>query len=176
MQIKKNAITMEDGTVAILSTAELCPGEYETMLASPDFAVEYAVIRSSSEVAALAAHKRLRNQYNFAPLTGKYLQLAEDLAYSARKAETIATILEDGGTCNFDSCKLYLPGWDSKKVEQAAKAAGVGCFTYTLWGSRAFVFPLRVAAQANARSGAAEAMADCLKARGYNAAMYYAMD
>lgn len=174
--IKTTNIIMSDGSAAVISTAEIYPGEYETMLASPDFSEEYAVMRTTSESQALTNHKHLWKQYHVAPLTGKYAKLAEDLAEAAREAEKIAGILEDGGSCNFDACKLYLPGWNSKKVEQAARSAGVGCFVYSLWGTKSFVFPIRVPAQADARSAAAEAMRDCLNARGYDAAMYYQMD
>lgn len=175
-QIKVTSITLSNGSAAILSTSEIYPGEYETMLASPDFSVEYAVLRSASEAQALADHKHLKQKHHVAPLSGKYLKLSQDLEVAAKKAAVIADILEDGGTCNFDSCTLYLPGWNSKKVEQAAHAAGVGCFVWNLWGSKSFVFPMRVAAQANARSAAAEAMRDHLKAMGYDAGMYYQVD
>lgn len=175
-QIKTTNITLNTGAAAVISTAEIFPGEYETMMASPDFSVEYAVIRSTSEAEALADHKHLKNQHHVSSLSGKYLKLANDLLAASYKASQIANIIEDDGSCNFDSCTLYLPGWNRKKVEQAARAAGVGCFVWNLWGSKSFVFPMRVAAQANARSAAAEAMRDHLKAIGYDAGMYYQMD
>ena len=175
-QIKKTTITLAGGATAVISTAEIFPGEYETMMASPDFSHEYAVIRSASEAQALADHRLLKSRHHVDPLTGKYLQLSQDLAEASAKAAGIAAITEDGGTCNFDSCTLYLKGWNSTKVQQAAQAAGVGCFVWNLWGSKSFVFPLRIAAQANARSAAAEAMRDCLKAKGYDAGMYYQAD
>jgi hypothetical protein len=174
--IKTTNITLASGSAAVVSTSEIYPGEYETIVASPDFYEEYAVVRTTSEEQALADHKHLRKQYHVAPLSGKYLKLAQDLAFAAKNAAEIAGILEDGGTCNFDSCKLYLPGWNSKKVEQAARAAGVGCFVWNLWGSKSYVFPLRIGAQGDARSAAAEAMRDCMKARGYDAGVYYQMD
>ena len=174
--IKTSHIIMKDGTTAVLSTAEIYPGEYETMLASPDFSEEYAVIRATFEAQALADHKHLRKKYHNAPLTGKYAKLAEDLAAAAREAEKLASILEDGGSCNFDSCKLYLPGWNVKKVEQAARSAGVGCFVWNLWGSKSFVFPLRISAQGDARSYAAEVMQKHMAARGYDAGVYYQLD
>lgn len=175
-QIKQTPIFLASGAAAIVSTSEIYPGEYETMVASPDFSKEYAVQRTTSEAQALTDHKHLRKRYHVPPLSGKYLKLSQDLATAARKAAVIADILEDGGTCNFDSCTLQLPGWNSKKVEQAARAAGVGCFVWNLWGSKSFVFPLRVAAQADARSAAAEAMRDHLKAMGYDTGMYYQAD
>ncbi|MBO5953426.1 MAG: hypothetical protein J6Q53_04805 [Oscillospiraceae bacterium] len=174
--IKTTNITLANGSAAILSTSEIHPGEYETMLASPDFGTEYKVMRAWSEESALDDHKWLKKQYHVAPLSGKYLQLSKDLAEAARKAEVIATILEDSGTCNFDSCTLYLKGWNQSKVEQAARAAGVGCFVWNLWGSKSFVFPLRIAAQGDPNTVAAEAMRDCLTGKGYSAGMYYQMD
>lgn len=174
--IKTTNIILANGSAAVLSTSEIYPGEYETMLASPDFSTEYKVMRAYSEESALSDHKWLKNQYHVAPLSGKYLQLSKDLAEANKRAQVIAQIIEDDGTCNFDSCSLYLKGWNQKKVEQAARAAGVGCFVWNLWGSKSFVFPMYVAAQANARSAAAEAMRDHLKAKGYEASMYYQMD
>lgn len=175
-RIKRTEITLAGGAAAVISTVELWPGEFETMLASPDFSTEYAVIRSTSEEQALADHKHLRKLHHVPPLSGKYAKLAQDLAAATRYAEQIAATTHDGGTCNFDSCKLYLPGWNAKKVEQAAKAAGVGCFVWNLWGSKSFVFPLRIGAQADARSEAAEAMQKFLASCGYDSGMYYQVD
>lgn len=174
--LKTNNITLSNGAAAVISTTEIYPGEYETMVASPDFSEEYKVIRSASESQALANHKAMLKRFHMAPLSGKYLKLSQDLAKAASQATVISTIIEDSGTCNFDSCTLYLKGWNQSKVEQAAIAAGVGCFVWNLWGSKYFVFPMRIAAQANARSAAAEAMRDHLKAMGYDAGMYYQMD
>ena len=175
-QIKKENVILENGAKAILSTVEINPGEYETMLASPDFSEEYAVTHSYTKELALLRHKAIKDKFHTPPLSGKYLKLAQDLLLASRKATEIANIIEDGGSCNFDSCTLYLPGWNSKKVKQAANAAGVGCFVWNFWGSKSFVFPLRIAAQGDARSAASEAMRDHLKSMGYDAGMYYQLD
>lgn len=174
--IKTTQITLASGAAAVISTSEIYPGEYETMVASPDFETEYKVMRAWSEESALDDHKWLKKQYHVSPLSGKYLKLSKDLAEANKKAQLISEIVEDGGACNFDSCTLYLKGWNQSRVEQAARAAGVGCFIWNLFGSKSFVFPVRVAAQGDARTAAAEAMRDHLKGLGYDAGMYYQID
>lgn len=174
--IKTSEIIMQDGTTAVLSTTELPNGEFETMLATPDFDTEYAVLRTTSEAQALADHKHLRKKYHVAPLAGKYAQLAEDLRKAAEAGREAANASDDGGTCNFDAATLYLKGWNRVKVAQAAKAAGVGFFVWNLWGSKSFVFPIRGVGQGNANTAAAEAMSKALEGMGYQAGMYYQID
>ena len=174
-QIKATDITLADGKAAILSTAELAPGLYETMLASPDFGTEYKVLRNTTEEGALADFKRLHKAYHVAPLSGKYAKLAEDLRKAASVGEAAARLSDDGGTCNFDAATIRLKGWNRAKVEQAAKEAGVRCFEWSLWGSKSFVFPIATG-QGNARTAGAEAMSEALKSAGYDAGMYYQMD
>lgn len=125
---------------------------------------------------ALADFKHLFKTYHVAPLTGKYAKLAADLKAAAAQGVKVAKNTEDGGTCNMDAVSIDLPGWRQAKVEQAAKAAGVGCFVWNLWGSKRYVFPIRGVGQANARTAAAEAMRDNLIAAGYDVGMYYQMD
>lgn len=174
--LKTSNVTMKDGSTAVLSTTELPNGEFETMLATPDFDTEYAVLRTTSEAQALADHKHLRKQYHVAPLTGKYAKLSEDLRKAAEAGREVAKRTEDGGACNFDAATLYLKGWNRAKVEQAAKDAGVGCHLWNLWGSKSFVFPIPGTGQGDARSAAAEAMEASLKDAGYTAGMYYQID
>ena len=175
-QIKRANITMADGKTAILSTVEVEPGLYETMLASPDFGHEYKVLRTHSEEQAISDFNHLRKTYHITPLSGKYAVLAEDLKKAAADGLLAADGVDDGGTCNFDAVTLDLTGWAKAKVEEAAKAAGVGCFVWNLWGSKRYVFPLHLGGQANARTVAAEAMRDSLRAAGYEAGMYYQAD
>lgn len=177
-KIKSANITLADGKAAILSTVELPLGEFETMLASPDFATEYVQLRTTNEAQAVSDFNHLYKTYHvaLAPLTGKYAKLAEDLKAAACKAVHVARATEDGGTCNMDSVSVKLPGWSRAKVEQAAKAAGVGCFVWNLRGAKRYVFPVRVCAQANARTAAAEAMRDSLRTSGYDIGMYYQID
>lgn len=174
-RIKTANITLASGKAAILSTSELAPGEYETMLASPDFGTEYKVLRNTTEEGELADFKRLRKAYHVAPLTGKYAKLAEDLRKAAEVGREAAALSDDGGTCNCDAATIRLSGWTQAKVEQAAREAGVHCFVWNLWGSKSFVFPIECG-QGNARTAGAEAMSKHLEGVGYAAGMYYQMD
>ena len=175
-QIKFAEITLADGKPAALSTVELPGGVFETMLASPDFGTEYKQLRTDNEAQALADFKRLFSAYHVPPLRGRYAKLAEDLRAAAAYGAEVARCVEDGGTCNFDAVALDLRGWCRAKVEQAAKAAGVGCFTWSLCGSKSYVFPLRIGAQGDARTAAVETMRIVLQAAGYDAGMYYQID
>lgn len=175
-KIQNTTIRMEDGTAAILSAAEIAAGEFEVMLTDTEYDTEYAVRRSSTEADALAAFKSLRKKYHVPELSGKYAKLRDDLKTAADQAREVAKTSDDGGTCNFDSATLYLRGWNSKKVEQAAREAGVGFFIWNLWGSKSFVFPIPGTAQGNARTEAAEAMRESLKGMGYDAGMYCQAD
>lgn len=174
-QIKKANITLKNGKAAILSTAELAPGLYETMLASPNFDTEYKVLRNTTEEGALADFKSLHKTYHMAPLSGKYAKLAEDLRKAAAVGRAAADLSDDGGTCNFDAATIRLKGWNRAKVEQAAREAGVRCFEWNLWGSKSYVFPIECG-QGNARTAGAEAMSKALESAGYDAGMYYQMD
>ena len=175
-KIKSETITLRGGEAAVLSTVELAPGQFETMLASPDFGTEYVVLRTTSEEQAMGDFRHLRNQYHVPPLSGKYAKLAEDLAAAAAHGLEAAAGSDDGGTCNMDAVSLDLPRWSRDKVEQAAKAAGVGCFIWNLWGHKSYVFPIRCGYQGDARAKAAEAMQEALEAAGYTTGMYCQMD
>lgn len=175
-KIRRSEITLANGNTAILSTVELQPGLFETMLASPDFDTEYAQLRTTDEAQAISDFNHLRKTYHVAPLSGKYADLAEALKKAFTVGKEAASRTNDGGTCNFDAPTLNLKGWVEAKVKQAAKAAGVGCFVWNLWGSKRYVFSLPIGAQGNARTMAAEAMSNSLKVAGYDAGMYYQAD
>ena len=175
-RIKFARITMKDGEAAILSTVENAPGQYETMLASPDFDREYAVLRTTSEAQAVADFNHLCKQYAATPLSGRYAALAKELEAAAAHGLDMAAGTEDGGTSNFDAAAVKLRGWSREKVEQAAKAAGLGCFVWNLYGEKLYTFPIRCGYQGNARTRAAEAMREALAAAGYDACIYYQMD
>lgn len=176
VNIKRETIRLRNGDEAILNTTEIYPGTYETMLSSPDYGREYVVFKSTSKEQALLDFRRIKRRYNVAPLTGKYLQLSEDLKCAAIVAKEVAEGSDDDGTCNFDAAVLYLKGWNEEKVKQAANAAGVGCSTWTMFRTKHYVFSPSVRAQANARTKAAEAMMNVLAEKGYDASMYYQMD
>ena len=174
-QIKSENIRLASGAAAVLSVAEITPTEYEVMLASPDFSVEYEVRHADCEYWALARYENLRERFHVPAPTGKYAKLADDLRQAAAVGYAAAAQSGDGGTCNFDAVTLRLPRWARPQVEAAAKAAGVGCWVWNLWGTKSFVFPI-AAGQADARTAAAEAMRDHLRDAGYDAGVYYAID
>lgn len=168
-----------NGRRVVLDAAEIYPGEFETMIYYPDTMDEIDSVTAHTKAEALDDFKTLR--YAYPPdeliLTGKYAKLRDDLrkalaeGVAAEKADP-----EDGGACNFDSAALYLPRWNAKKVEQAAKEAGTRCNDWTLFGQKHFVFSPITSAQANARSRNAEAVTKALKAMGYDAIDYCQMD
>lgn len=175
-RIKFAHITMRGDQEAVLSTVELEPGLYETMLASPDFDTEFVQLRTTDKAQAIADFNHLRKRYHVEPLTGKYAALAKDLEAAAAYGMEVAANTEDGGTCNFDAVALNLPKWYKVKIEQAAKAAGVDCFVWKLGGHKLYVFPIPGSGQGAARTAAAEAMRDALYLSGYDATMYYQVD
>jgi hypothetical protein len=104
----------------------------------------------------------------------------ETLIHAFREAKAAALAAdqpEDGGTCNFDTPVLYLPGIRVRFVEECAAAAGIDASPFSWLGGRRWFFvfvPLH--GQANRRSRMAEAACRRLKALGLDAAMYCQMD
>lgn len=174
--IKQDTIRLASGDPAVLSASEIGPHEFEVMLASPDFGTEYTVRRSESEAWAICDYNALRAEYHAPLLSGRYAKLADDLRQAAEVGYAAAAKSRDGGTCNFDAVCLKLKGWSKSLVGAAAKQAGCPGYEWRLYSSKYWVFPLPGAGQADARTDAAEAMRDFLKAQGYEASVYYQMD
>ena len=167
------------GRRVILDAAEIYPGEFETMIFRASDGDEIDSKTTNSKEVALAAFDTFRKAYppDGEALTGRYAKLRDDLRKAlAAGVAAEAAEPEDGGTCNFDSAALYLPRWNARKVEQAAKEAGTQCSTWTLYGTKHFVFPPITHAQANAHSRNAEAVTAALKEMGYEAIDYCQMD
>ena len=107
----------------------------------------------------------------------KYTKLSKDLATAYKKAVEAYQNSEDGGTCNFDAPSLLLPRWIEEKTKQAAKAAGLNCWKWELWGSKRFVFSLPVeCGQGMRRTLIAEHMTRTLRGMGYDAMDYCQAD
>ena len=121
--------------------------------------------------------KSMCEKFGAPELKGKYLKLRDDIG-RAKDSGEIAIILDpdDGGTCNFDSPTIYLPGWNKKKVIQAAREAGVSAWEWKSYTEKRFVLAVGNVGQGNARTRYAEAMCESLKAAGYDTGMYYQMD
>lgn len=152
--------------------------KYETMALRPG-GHDLDCIISYDEQEAHANHALLMDKYSGhenAPLTGKYAKLRDDLIAAYAETEYLEQT-EDGGTCNFDAPVLRLDRWNAKKIKQAAEEAGSSAFKWD-WGRTVmgWVFSPKSSGQANRRSRRAEAISEAMKAKGYDAGMYYAMD
>lgn len=181
-----------NGRTLIIDTSVIgggpgCMTTYETMAMWAEDCMDIDCARTHDPDEALANHAAMLAKYTTppaekttpkapAPLTGKYAKLRDDLLAAYAETEHIEQT-EDGGTCNFDAPVLHLDRWDGNKIKQAAKEAGGSAFKWTWGGSvMGWVFSPRSSGQANRRSRRAEAISEALKAKGYNAGMYYAMD
>ncbi len=111
------------------------------------------------------------------PLKGKYAKLRDDLKEIYSSRETLDAIYNsaDGGSCNFDSPILYLPRWNSKKVRQAAKEAGLDCSVSVSYGVKRYILSCSFG-MGDRRTTAAEIIANALKGRGYDTSVFYMMD
>lgn len=106
----------------------------------------------------------------------RYEQLTKDLQEATEKARAIAMTTDDGGTCNFDSCIIFLPRWNNEKTIAAIKAAGVGGFRSNHYGKVCYIIGNPVSAQGNANTAQAETIRDVMRSKEYQTAMYYQMD
>lgn len=171
-RLMNKTIHLKDGRAAVLSTARLPSGEYETMLLGQD-KDEIVSAKASNEEEAIATFRYFEKVYSAPELKGRYKKLAEDLkaafAYGLEHQGT-----DDGGTSNFDAPTIHLQGWNRKKVETAAAAAGGCCSFWSLCGS--YIFPVPGTGQGSTRTSAAEAARDYLEKLGYDTGMYYQMD
>lgn len=181
---RDEAIRLNNGRIYTLDAAKIGTNEYEVMLFNPRTGEEIDSAKTSTEADAILQFDRLRRMYHRpapaadAPvvLKGRYKKLADDLkgalAYGLEHKGN-----DDGGTCNFDAPSLHLPGWEKKKVEAAAKEAGLGCFVWNLWGHKSYVFSIQKGVgQGYARTKAAEAMQEYLKRLGYEGMTYCQAD
>jgi hypothetical protein len=82
----------------------------------------------------------------------------------------------DGGTCNFDTPAVCLPGTREKFVEECATAAGISTSAFKWFRSRYFFVFVPLYGQANRRSNMAEAANRRLKELGFDALLYCQAD
>ena len=106
----------------------------------------------------------------------KYEKLQNDLIEAVKMAKEEAMITDDGGTCNFDCCILFLPRYNEEKTIEAIKAAGVGGFKSNHFGKVCYMLGNPIFAQGNQRTAQAEKINEVMKAKGYDTAVYYQMD
>ena len=86
----------------------------------------------------------------------KYEKLQKDLTEAVAKAKEKAMTTDDGGTCNFDCCMLFLPGYNEVKTVEAIKAAGVSGFKSRHFGKVCYMLSNPIFSQGNQRTEQAE--------------------
>jgi hypothetical protein len=94
---------------------------------------------------------------------------------AANEAAIAADPKNDGGSCNFDTPVLRLPGVRQEDVFACATAAGIGV-DRTKWLGPGYFVRTAARGQAMRRTVMAEAACKELKARGYDVMMYYQLD
>lgn len=117
----------------------------------------------------------MKKELKVVEMPERYKKLAESLKAAVEAAKAVAGG-EDGGTCNFDSMMLAAPKWNQKFIEAAAKEAGIRVFDTRIFRCKYYVFPVPFGGQGNARTRQAEAMAQAMKAAGYDASVFYQID
>lgn len=152
------------------------PGDYEIMIL-PEGGNGEEIVSTHNNSGWSTTHLRQSQEAcHVHELKGRYKKLADDLKAALacgleRKGD------DDRDTSNFDAPAITLCGWVRKKVEAAAKTAGLGCFVWNLWGSKFYVFPIRHGVgQGMTRSKEAEAMREYLTRQGYDAMTYCQSD
>jgi hypothetical protein len=164
-----------------ISTAQLDAATYETICMTAT-GHELDLIRAGCLIDALANHESMLERFahaaeaaEAASLTPKMRALIDALK-AAADAGRAAVTGDDGGTCNFDSAALFLPGWRAADIEICARRAGLRCFDTRFLGRRAWIVSKPLPAQGNDNTRQAEAMTAALQAAGYTCGTYYQMD
>lgn len=106
----------------------------------------------------------------------KYNELKYNLIIAVEKAKEKAITTDDGGTCNFDCCVLFLPRYNEENTIEAIKAAGIGGFKSNHFGKVCYMLGNPISAQGNRRTVQAEKIAEIMNSKGYDAKVYYQMD
>lgn len=169
------------GKRIIIDTA-LIGSDYETMVMySGGEVLEEA--HNSNEAAALKAHADFITKYILdedgilphIPLSGKYLRLVDDLKEAAKAAKAFWNY-DDGGTSNMDCMMMELPRYEEIRVKAAAKQAGLTAFAGRLSKHKCYRFSVPCGGQGYRRTKQAEAMANIMNSRGYDACVWYQID
>jgi hypothetical protein len=105
----------------------------------------------------------------------------KSLVHAFREAAAAALAADpgqdaDGGTCNFDSPTIFLPGVREKLVQECAAEAGIGFSARKWFGRRYFFVETPAYGQANRRSIMAEAACRRLEEMGLKAVLYCQAD
>lgn len=106
----------------------------------------------------------------------KYEKLKQDLTEAVEKAKEKAMLTDDGGTCNFDCCLLFLPRYNEEKTIEAIKAAGISGFKSNHFGKVCYMLSNPIFAQGDCRTEQAETICEIMKSKDYDTNVYYQMD
>ena len=99
--------------------------------------------------------------------------LVKALKEALEKAKEINK--EDNGTCNFDTCVLYIKGARLSVIEECCKKANPQ-LKVSKWSPGEFHIHGYERGQAWLRTSMVEAFTDVLKGYGFDAFVYYCMD
>lgn len=106
----------------------------------------------------------------------KYEKLQKDLTEAVGKAKEKAMTTDDGGTCNFDCCVLFLPRYNQEKTLEAINATGVRGFKSNHFGKVCYMLSNPILAQGYQRTAQAEKISEIMKSKGYDTTVYYMID
>lgn len=101
-----------------------------------------------------------------------YKKLTADLIAATIAAKRYCTV-EDGGTCNFDTCVLLAKNLNFKTLEAAVAKAGL---MVSKWDAGVYHIYGYEYGQGNRRTTMVEAFTKTLETLGYNVSIHYAMD
>ena len=162
----------------VIDAAYIGGGQIEVLKFTQDGEKELECYRTYDPAVAENVFNKMVSEHTQqeAPLTGKYAKLRDDLKAAIAAGYSAAAAVEDTGTCNLDAASLYLPRWNQKLVDRAAREAGTRCFSWHLFGCKRYVFHTPNVGQARKNEEAAEAMTKFLEAAGYDAFCYQQMD
>lgn len=168
------------GKCIVVDTA-LIDGDYETMVLLHGDSIDEA--HNGNETDALHAHDAFIRRYvqdmdwllDQTLLSGKYLRLVDDLKAAVAAADAYKDY-DDGGTSNFDALMLSLPRYEEIKIKAAAKRAGLGASAGRFMKQKIYLISPPHGGQGYRRTKQAEAMAEVMRSRGYDANVWYQLD
>lgn len=168
------------GKQVIIDTA-LIGDDYETMVLLQRESIDEA--HNKNETEALHAHDAFIRKYvqdldwllDETKLSGKYLRLVDDLKAAAEAADPFKDY-DDGGTSNMDAMMLSLPRYEEIKIKAAAKRAGLIASAGRCMKQKIYHILPPHGGQGYRRTKQAEAMAEVMRACGYEASVWYQMD
>lgn len=107
----------------------------------------------------------------------KYAEAIKKAQISANEADKGSDLINDGGTCNFDSVMIDFKGIRETTIQKIAKMSGIQISgKYSGWWRGCCYISFNLNGQAANRTRMAEAAYKSLKADGIPVRMYYQAD